>query len=79
MFGRAAACAAVFFAWPVCTQISDRDGPLPPLEIVMAVDQQAGATQRSAVEAKKPTTTPQNVDLAAPTSETIPSETEPFD
>ncbi len=89
MFGRAAACAAVLFAWPVCTQLADRDGPLLPSESVIAVDQQAGATPRNAAEAEQPTALPQSVDLAptplgaieanaATASETIRSETEPF-
>ncbi len=91
MLIRAAACAAVVFAWPVSTQISDRDGRLLRPEIVMAVDQQVGATRRNAVEPEKQTAFARTADLAAPAaplratdanaaiaSETIASEAEPF-
>jgi len=35
MFGRVAACAAVIFVWPICTQASDADGLLLLPEIVI--------------------------------------------
>ncbi len=67
MLGRAAACAAVLFIWPICTQISDGDGPLLLPEIVIAIDQQqTGAAQRNAAAAEKQTKLPQSANLAAP-------------
>jgi predicted transglutaminase-like cysteine proteinase len=64
MLGRVAACAAFLYLWPICTQISDGDGPLPLPEIVIASGHQeahgaqADVAQVNDAEAEKQTSLP---------------------
>jgi predicted transglutaminase-like cysteine proteinase len=67
MLGRIPTCAADLFVWPICTQISDGDGPLRFPEILVETgEQQAGGAHGIDAVAEKQTLPPQSAALAMP-------------
>jgi predicted transglutaminase-like cysteine proteinase len=58
MLGRVAACAAFLYVWPICSQISEGDGPLPLPEIVIASGPQRVDVTRVKDAEAEPRTSP---------------------